>query len=402
MKRLVVAFALVAGFCAAVYVLYVPVDGWPIERRLVLISIVTLVASAAAAVLAFWSFRRTSALRADLAGIARSMDIALHDFAKRSTQDVATISEMNEQVARELERVAAHLALRKDRTRVARTPANNVVPLPSPAPRPKPMPAYMPAANDGQRGPIEAAYRKALAAGTFELSLQPIVSIARGAAVGFEAYASLPVEGSDAVSVRRLAETLPGLGSASFERILLNEVLQAGRRRLGDVSEQTPVHVAVSEAMLVDSEDLNTVLERFELNPELARSVVLSLPLEAFNGHGAEALSRLASFGVRFAAEGWNETKDGAAAITGAGVSYVKISGKRLPDRETSSIEFGMTAALVEAAASAGTVIATDIASDEDAVRMIDLGIDLMVGERFSGPRRLKAEGDRPGRAALH
>lgn len=405
MKRLVIAFALVAGFCAAVYVLYVPVDGWPTERRLVLISIVTLFASAAAVVLALISFRRVAALRADLSVIARSMDIALHDFVRRSTQDVATISEMNEHVARELEKVATHLTVRNDRKKATRPPVNapadNVATLPAVIQRPKPAPSYGPPANVNERGPVEAAYRKALAAGTFELSLQPIVSISRGAAIGFEAFASLPVEGSEAVNIRRLSETLPGLGSASFERILLNEALQAGRRRLGDVSEQTPIHVAVSEALLVDSEDLRTVIESLELNPELARSVVLSLPATAFTGQGveAEALSRLASFGIRFAAEDWVETRNEGAPAA-ATVSYVKLSSRRL-SREAPDLELPMPAALVEAAASAGTVIATDVASDEDAVRMIDLGIDLMAGERFSGPRRLKPDGDRQGRAAF-
>ena len=55
-------------------------------------------------------------------------------------------------------------------------------------------------------------------------------------------------------------------------------------------------------------------------------------------------------------------------------------------------------AALVEMADDAGVdVIATDVQSEEDAVSLIDMGIDLMTGERLSAPRRLKADG--PGGA---
>ena len=44
-------------------------------------------------------------------------------------------------------------------------------------------------------------------------------------------------------------------------------------------------------------------------------------------------------------------------------------------------------------AADAGIdVIATDVHSDEDAVSLIDIGVDLMTGERLSAPRRLKTD----------
>ncbi|MEW9834571.1 hypothetical protein [Mesorhizobium marinum] len=36
-------------------------------------------------------------------------------------------------------------------------------------------------------------------------------------------------------------------------------------------------------------------------------------------------------------------------------------------------------------------VIATDVQSEEDAVSLIDMGIDLMTGDRLSAPRRLEA-----------
>jgi hypothetical protein len=37
-------------------------------------------------------------------------------------------------------------------------------------------------------------------------------------------------------------------------------------------------------------------------------------------------------------------------------------------------------------------IIATDVGSEEDAVSLIDMGVDLMTGERLSAPRRLKTD----------
>jgi len=37
-------------------------------------------------------------------------------------------------------------------------------------------------------------------------------------------------------------------------------------------------------------------------------------------------------------------------------------------------------------------IIATDVGSEEDAVSLIDMGVDLMTGERLSPPRWLKTE----------
>ena len=50
-------------------------------------------------------------------------------------------------------------------------------------------------------------------------------------------------------------------------------------------------------------------------------------------------------------------------------------------------------AALVETAGEAGLeIIATDVQSEEDAVTLIDMGVDLMTGERLAAPRRLQAD----------
>jgi EAL domain-containing protein (putative c-di-GMP-specific phosphodiesterase class I) len=117
----------------------------------------------------------------------------------------------------------------------------------------------------------------------------------------------------------------------------------------------------------------------------------------------AQALGLLSAKGVRFAGEGWNETAEGAALIAVEGLDFIKIPANRLLDREKQRRRLAPASTILEsAAANDVTIIAVDVANDEDAVSLIDLGIDLMAGPRFGGPKRLKHDdGSRPGRLAL-
>ena len=65
----------------------------------------------------------------------------------------------------------------------------------------------------------------------------------------------------------------------------------------------------------------------------------------------------------------------------------MKIAAERLLDRAKVRKGAPTGAALVEMADGAGIdVIATDVQSEEDAVSLIDMGVDLMTGERLSRP----------------
>ena len=85
-------------------------------------------------------------------------------------------------------------------------------------------------------------------------------------------------------------------------------------------------------------------------------------------------------------------------------MAFLKISANRLLDREKARRKLAPASTIIERAATDKlTIIAIEVANDEDAVSLIDLGIDLMSGPRFGGPKRLKPEGgSRPGRLALH
>ena len=408
MFRLVVAgVAGVALLCAASIFLpwSVVVQFMPgVELMMPLTALTALLVALVAAAAAFRAMRHTATLRADMLLLARSIDMALMDVEARTGKEAVTLGDMANSVAREVEKLSERIALR-DNT-VTETPAasaSNVVPHPS-ARRVRGMPQTLelPAAD---LDAIEAAYRKAVAAGQFDISLQPIVSVTQGTAAGFEVFANLPLENGQRIDMRRPAGPTAPAQAAIFERILVTTALQAGRKRLGAASITMPLHVAISEAILADGKELSAVLDMLQFYPDLARSFVLSLPVDLLipSNRREQALDLLARRSVRQAAEGWNENASTGPAIRIAGLSFMKIPANRLLDRERGRRKLAPASTIVDRlAADDLEIIATDVETDEDAVTLIDLGIDLMSGPRFGGPKRFKPDGGgRPGRLAL-
>ena len=137
--------------------------------------------------------------------------------------------------------------------------------------------------------------------------------------------------------------------------------------------------------------------------PDLAKSIVLSIPSGLFTAAGdhQQALALLSAKGVRFACEDWDEPDTNSIGV--GGIDFLKIPANRLLDRDRQRRKLVPASAIIESATAGNVaIIAVNVANDEDAVSLIDLGIDLMAGPRFGGPRRLKADGSsRPGRLAL-
>jgi len=399
--RLLLRFILLAlGVVVAVaagYVLATSSEGVFADRLIALLPIVALGFSVLAAISGFLALRKTVTLQTELRRLSQSIEVSLREFESRSTRDSASIGEINELVTRELQTIAEHVQTRHADAASPATPApagaGNVVAFGSPRRQPR-------AASDAsvmvEGGTAEEAFRAAIASGEFEISLQPIVSIQRSIAVGFEVFAHLPIEGGSGVDVRRAPDTIDSAERAAFERRLIIAAAEAGRRRVGAISEAIPLHVAISHLILGNPEEMAPVFDMLALYPAVARSIVLSLPLSVVlkPDQYAPAVSRLAEAGVRIAVEGWPETQDGAGTIRRLGASMVKLSATRLLDRDKARRKLTPAATVIDyAAAEDLTLVATEIATDEDVVSLIDLGIDLMCGERFSGPKRLKPEG---------
>jgi cyclic-di-GMP phosphodiesterase TipF (flagellum assembly factor) len=398
--RLLLRFILLAlGAVVAVaagYVLATSAQGMFADRLIALLPVVALGFSVLAAISGFLALRKTVTLQTELRRLSQSIEISLREFESRSTRDSASIGEINELVTRELNTIAEHVQTRQtdaaSPTAPAPAGAGNVVAFGSPR--------RQRAASDAsvmvEGGTAEAAFRAAIAGGEFEISLQPIVSIQRSIAVGFEVFAHLPIEGGSGVDVRRAPDSIDGAERAAFERRLIIAAAEAGRRRVGAISEAIPLHVAISHLILGNQEEMAPVFDMLALYPAIARSIVLSLPLSVVlkPDQYAPAVSRLAEAGVRLAVEGWPETQDSAGTIRRLGASMVKLSATRLLDRDKARRKLTPAATVIDyAGAEDLTLIATEVASDEDVVSLIDLGVDLMCGERFSGPKRLKPEG---------
>jgi EAL domain-containing protein (putative c-di-GMP-specific phosphodiesterase class I) len=228
-----------------------------------------------------------------------------------------------------------------------------------------------------------------------DLSLQPIIAAGRGEAGGFEVHFHVQPEEGKPVDIRRLQQTVADVDPAAFERLAVVSATEAARRGLGDISEKMPLHVAVSSALLDDGLEFATVLDIFKLHPALAKTVVISLPAELVeSGRHSAALELLSGLDIRLAAEDWSSSRAELDKMKEAGVGVVKIAAARLLDRVKQRKGQPDGAALVETASDAGVdIIATGVESEEDAVSLIDMGVDLMTGERLAAPRRLKTDG---------
>lgn len=388
-NRLTALFAALL-LCGACYVLLAGlVDrGWPFEDVLLMSVAATLTLSALAATLGYRAWLRSFEIRAEFRRLAVSVDAAFRELAGRANRDRYDLADINEHISREIERLAERLEADRAVPPAAFDPpaqGDNIVPHPATRrSRREPVIVATP-----QTGAAEAqAIHRAVANGAVELSLQPIVSIAQGAAVGFDVYAHLDLGDGRSTDIRRATDLVRSSEQAAFERSLVMLAAQAARRRLGDAGEAMPLHVAISAPLLEHAAELAVVLDLFRQYPALAQSLVLSVPAGLFETATA-SLERLAAAGVRLAAEG---ERSPVAALGKFGVAFIKLPASALLNaRETGNAARRMDE-LLDAPAGMQLIV-TDVAEDEQAVRLIDLGIDLMSGARFSGPRLLRALG---------
>ncbi len=353
-------------------------------------------AALAVAVLALMRARRAET---ELTRFTRSIEMALRDLTNRSERDAASMGEMNRKLGDEIRTlVETAAALPAAEPAAASAPPSAESGGPAPAVRPAGERAAEPSSAEAEPSASEVAHRalaQAIAAGEAEVSLQPIISVAQSAASGFEVHMHLEqLDGGRGMDIRRLAKPVPGVDAAAFEAALIRAAIASGRRQLGTSTERMPFHVAISEALLGSEQDVASIAELARVHKALPASIVFSLPA-ALLGAGGEIRQRidqLTAAGFRLAAENWDGGAADAAAAARRGVAYLKVSANRLLDRERSRRRLAPGAELVAAAQEAGlAMVATGVARDEDAVGLIDLGVDLMVGERFSGPRRMRS-----------
>lgn len=354
----------------------------------------TLALAAIGAIFAIRAFIRASAVQRDLATFSRSVDAALRELSSRGQRETASIGELTVLVKNELELFSSRAPSGRRTSSAETAPRDNIVAIsasrrarePFPEP-PNPVPSSVP------RSGLEAAVKRAMSAGSPEISLQPIVSIAQGAAIGFEVFAHVVAEDGQAFDIQKLPSSAT-VSQSAFERWLVLGAADAILRQVVASAEGLPLHVPVTEALMSDSDGLSAVIEALRHSAKITDGLVLSLPAAVVerNARFAEAVDLLAETGVHLAAEGISGNKEALEKMKRSGVSQIKLPADRLLGRVRPTKSSASAVKIIEAAAALDlTVIAADVENDEDAVSLIDLGINLMTGGRFSGPRRLRA-----------
>lgn len=354
----------------------------------VLLAGAALAASLLALVLALVAHLRAKRIADQFEILLRSVDHALRQVASTSSSSAGTIAQMQETIRGEIETLSQRVAERDERE--ADTP--NVVSIT--AVRPKPAQTEPAGQTNQDDRAVELALSRALTQERLELSLQPIVSVSANAAAGFDVFVLIALENGETVNVGRIADTAD-LPRARLERLLISRAAEAARRLLGTDGEATPLHCPISESLLQDGDELRRAIEFLTLHPPLSRLVVLSVPSAVLTDAAAplrEALETLLETGVALAAEGWDGSTKALPALRGLQVGHLKLEADRLLDRTKKRRRDPTGLDIINAAAESGIqVIATGVSNDEDAVNLLDLGIDLMVGDRFSPPRRVRS-----------
>lgn len=363
-----------------------------------LFPIAALIVAAISVAVAAMALRNARKAQTDFLRFSRSIEMALRDLSSRSERDAASIGELNRKIAEEIETLTG-MAAAQPQAAEAPSPFPRRAEIEARPVAVPPAAERAPEAEPATSEAIRQALASAVAAGELEVSLQPIISVAQGAATGFEVHAHVePAEGGKPLDIRRMAQPLPGLDQAAFEAALVRSAVSASRRQLGTASERMPFHIAISDALLGSRAEVDAIAELARVHRGLPASLVFSVPatLLAAGGETRDRLDQLTAAGFRLAVEGWEGARAELRDTRARGAHFLKIPVNRLLDRERGRRRQLPGAELAEAAAEAGiAVIATGVVRDDDAVGLIDLGIDLMEGERFSGPRRVRSSAAR-------
>ncbi len=377
-----------AVVCGGFYFLLssVVAGGMPEAQVVLMTAAAALALALCGAVFGLLAYLRSGKSSSEITRLALSVDAAIRDLASREKHGSTSSAKRIASVSRKVEAIPTAIRIE---------PIQQPAPVEPAAPSATIIthPALLRSVQDDKPAEVvddaTAAIRHALSAGRIELSLQPIISIARGEAAGFDVFAHLPRLGDHPLELRRPGNPSSGLPRAAFERLLVASSVQTAIRHLGEASEATPLHVAISEALLEDGAELATVLTLFSQHAADVRSIVLSVPatvVEGDNNH-AQALGLLTQRGIRIAVEGWSGNAESLEQSAQGKIAFIRLPASELLD----PVNFQKIETLREQASANGiSVIATDVALDDDAVGLIDLGIVLMTGPRFSGPRHIK------------
>lgn len=389
---------LLGGLLVAVGGLVVLAPQGPVAAALAaavpMLAVAALVVSVAALVVAADAWRRAAAARNDMLRLAASVDRSMRDIAIAGQSEPAVQSRI---AVNDVPPLAQESGLQPDPIPVAEALApRQIAELRSRLGKGI-APSLLDAGGDeAGSAMIGRAVNAALDSGEeFDISLQPIISIAQRETIGFELFARLKLDDGSETDLQRL-ESADRDTVRQFEAAMVEAGLVAARRRLGTRSQTMPCHIALSSAFLSHAESVRHLADTLSVHPASARSIILSVtPQDAASPDGSAGMQTLAASGARFCLEGWEGDEIAPANV----VSHVKLPADRLLDRLRLGYIRQAGSEIVQAVAAAQLMlIATGVASDDDAGRLFEMGVDAMCGPHFAEPRPLRpAEGhDRP------
>lgn len=340
-----------------------------------------------------WSGLRIAALRRENRELVQTVTTVLRQRPPETSQPKVAFSDKDEPAPREIGSHEVPPSPSSANSQDDSSACNALLALADPDEKPSQTLADAATSDRNVLQAIAAAMRD----DRLDISLQPIVSIAEGRTVAFDAFASVDLPGQGQEHVRRIA---PGdaVDLVEFDVAMFLASVQTARQRLGMASEQTKLHVGVSEALLLEPDALEEICKILRVHPAIARSIVISLPWSArYRSDLLPSVRRLFDTGLVLALE--HGAEDAVAAVDLPPIGFLKVDAAALTAIAEASHQ-PMTGGLADFwAHRRGCVIVSGVESEAQAGQLVDLGIDWMTGSLFAEPRRLlrEAGGDYSG-----
>ncbi|MCG6113949.1 MAG: EAL domain-containing protein [Mesorhizobium sp.] len=325
------------------------------------------------------SERRIADLQRENGNLARSIDAIMRSPRRGTERDYVSQADLGRRIREELSSANGAPAAATDAEATA--------------PEATTPPAGHMAAREAQPASLDAETIATILAGSIaeerlEISLQPIVSVSLGQSMAFDILTSLDVDPDNQLHVKRIAGG-SALDPDDFDMSMFLVTVDTARRRLGSVSERMKLHLALSEPVLKNEEAVADICALVGLHPGIARSIVLSLPPQAGRRPDLTGAVRTlydAGFSVALDSDGGRSV----AGIRLPPLDYIKVDARLLiaiADGLTGDVAAQLRVRLWPDGCP--PIIALGVETEETAMRLIDLGIDLMAGDWFSAPRRM-------------
>lgn len=174
-----------------------------------------------------------------------------------------------------------------------------------------------------------------------------------------------------------------GIDPARFDAELFHAAAAASRRFLGAAADDTPLICPLGLATLGSPKDLRKIVAMMNNLPGLKSGLVLEIPSDALVSDDVllSGAGLIADSAIRLAVEGRLDARRMKEAIERFDVEFWSIAGSEIVAEDAGSL-----------IAEGGEikVVATSLAHDHEVVAMIDSGVTLVCGPRFSEPKPVK------------